>query len=78
MNTRNLSKVKGRQALKSDNLTAICELIVIENVGASTSHKPMASTACYSDSFARLFYNYEGLRIYSAGNRAVYVLLGTF
>jgi hypothetical protein len=32
---------KGRRARKPDNLTAICELIVYKNVGASTSHSPM-------------------------------------
>jgi hypothetical protein len=38
MSTRNLLGGKGRQARKADNLAAICES---ENVGASTSHKPM-------------------------------------
>jgi hypothetical protein len=38
MSTRNLPRGKGRPALKAGNLTAVCEL----NVGASTSHKPMA------------------------------------
>jgi hypothetical protein len=33
--------VKGQAARKADNLTAICELIVYENVKALTSHNPM-------------------------------------
>jgi hypothetical protein len=36
---------KGRPARKADNLTAICEPIVLGNMGASTS------TACYRDNF---------------------------
>jgi hypothetical protein len=39
--TRNLPGRKGRPARKADNLTAICELICLENVGASTFHNPM-------------------------------------
>jgi hypothetical protein len=31
-----------RPARKADNLTAICEPIVLENVGTLTSHKPTA------------------------------------
>jgi hypothetical protein len=41
MSTRNLPGGKGWLALKADNLTAICELTVIENVGASMSHNPI-------------------------------------
>jgi hypothetical protein len=41
MSTRNIPGGKGRPARKADNLTAICEPIVIENVGASASHNPM-------------------------------------
>jgi hypothetical protein len=41
MSTRNLPGGKGRPAHKADNLTAICEPIVLENVGASTSHNPL-------------------------------------
>jgi hypothetical protein len=41
MNTRNLPGGKGRPARWADNLTAICEPIVLENVGASTSHSTM-------------------------------------
>jgi hypothetical protein len=33
--------VKVRAARKPDNLTAICEPIVLKSVGASTSHNPM-------------------------------------
>jgi hypothetical protein len=35
--TRNLAGGEGRPSLKDDNLTAICEPIVLKNVGASTS-----------------------------------------
>jgi hypothetical protein len=41
MSTRNIPGGEGRPAHKADNLTAICELIVYKNVGASTSHSPM-------------------------------------
>jgi hypothetical protein len=41
MSTRNLPGAKGRPARKADNLTAICEPIVLDNVGPSTSHNPM-------------------------------------
>jgi hypothetical protein len=38
MSTRNLPGGKGGPVRKADNLTAVCEAIVIENVGTSTSH----------------------------------------
>jgi hypothetical protein len=41
MSTRNLPGGKGCAARKADKLTAICEPIFLENVGASTSHNPM-------------------------------------
>jgi hypothetical protein len=41
MSTRNLPRDKGRPARKADNLTAICEQICLENMGASTSHRFM-------------------------------------
>jgi hypothetical protein len=45
MSTRNLpgggGGGKGRPARKAGNLTAICEPIVWENVGASASHNTM-------------------------------------
>jgi hypothetical protein len=41
MSTRNIPGGKGWLARKADNLTVICELICLENVGASTSHNPM-------------------------------------
>jgi hypothetical protein len=41
MSIRNLPGGKGRPGRKADNLTAICESIVRENVGASTSHNPL-------------------------------------
>jgi hypothetical protein len=40
MNTRNLPRGKGLPARKADNLTAILS-DSLENVEASTSHKPM-------------------------------------
>jgi hypothetical protein len=41
MSTRTLPEGKGWSARKADNLTAICEQICLEHVGASTSHNPM-------------------------------------
>jgi hypothetical protein len=41
MSTRYLHSVKERPALKTDNLTAICESGFLENVTASTSNSPM-------------------------------------
>jgi hypothetical protein len=41
MSTRNHSGDKGRPTRKADNLTAVCEPICLENVGASMSHNPM-------------------------------------
>jgi hypothetical protein len=41
MSIKNLPGSKGRLASKADNLTAVCELIILENVGASTSHTRM-------------------------------------
>jgi hypothetical protein len=43
MSTRNFPGSKGRPAREAHSLTAICEPIVqtLENVGASTSYKPM-------------------------------------
>jgi hypothetical protein len=41
MSTRNLPGSKGQPAYKADILTAICELMCRENVGASMSHNPM-------------------------------------
>jgi hypothetical protein len=57
MSTKNLPEgIKGgRPARKADNLTAICP----ENVGASTSHKPMGPHALLQGQlylvFCRLF-----------------------
>jgi hypothetical protein len=47
--------VKVRPERKADNLTAICELIVLENVGASTYHDPMGLKFCHRD---RLTFNF--------------------
>jgi hypothetical protein len=41
MSIRYISGSKGRAAHKADNLTAICEPTVKENVGASTSQNPV-------------------------------------
>jgi hypothetical protein len=41
MSTRNLLGGRGWPARKADNFTATCELIFLENMGASTSHNPM-------------------------------------
>jgi hypothetical protein len=41
MNTRNIPGGKGRPGCEADNLTAICERICLENMGAPTSHNPM-------------------------------------
>jgi hypothetical protein len=41
MSIRNLLGGKGRPVRGADNLIAIYETIVYENVGASTSHNPM-------------------------------------
>jgi hypothetical protein len=40
ISTRHLPGGKGRPTRKAD-LTAICEPIVLENVGASTTHNPV-------------------------------------
>jgi hypothetical protein len=41
VSTRSLPGAKERPARKVDILTAICEPIVLENVGSSTSPNPM-------------------------------------
>jgi hypothetical protein len=41
MSTINLPGSKERPVRKADNLTAICEPICLENVGASMSHNPV-------------------------------------
>jgi hypothetical protein len=41
MSTTNLPGGKERPALKADNLTAIREPTLLENVGASTTHNPV-------------------------------------
>jgi hypothetical protein len=43
-----------------------------ENVGASTSHNPMASTACYRDSFMLQFFKKTPLLACSPANFLVY------
>jgi hypothetical protein len=41
MSTRNHPGSKGRPGRKANNLTTICEPIGLQNVGTSTSQKPM-------------------------------------
>jgi hypothetical protein len=41
ISTKDLPGGKGRPACKADNLTAICELTVYKNVGASMPHNPV-------------------------------------
>jgi hypothetical protein len=41
VSTRNLPGGTGRPVCKADNLTAICEPIVVENVGDSTVRNPL-------------------------------------
>jgi hypothetical protein len=48
---RNLSVDEGRLALKADNLTAICELIVQKMRESQHLTTPGASVACYRDAF---------------------------
>jgi hypothetical protein len=48
--TRDLAGDEGRRARKAE-LTAICEPIVVENVGALTPQPYGASAAFYRDSF---------------------------
>jgi hypothetical protein len=40
MSTRNLPVGEGRPARKADNISAIFEQIVLENVGASQTYEP--------------------------------------
>jgi hypothetical protein len=55
MSSRNLRGVKGRPARRADNLTTICEQLSRQNVGASTSHKPMDLHGQLQGSFQLLF-----------------------
>jgi hypothetical protein len=41
MSTMNFPGGEGRPVRKADNLTTICEPIVLEDVGALASHNPM-------------------------------------
>jgi hypothetical protein len=58
--TRPLAETSGtsiygsKMWLAHDNLTAICELIILENVGGSTSHNPMGIHSLLLDSFTFL------------------------
>jgi hypothetical protein len=52
MSTRNLPRGKEPPARKADNLTAICEPMSRENVGASTSYNRMG---LHMDNFTFLF-----------------------
>jgi hypothetical protein len=51
MSTRKLPGGKGRPACKADNLTAICEPIVLKMWKPRRLTTLWASTACYRDSF---------------------------
>jgi hypothetical protein len=53
MSTRNLTGGKGRPASKADNLTTICEPIVLKMWMPRHLTTLWASTACYTDSFAK-------------------------
>jgi hypothetical protein len=57
MSTRNLPGGKGRPALKIDNLTAICELIVGEMWKLRLLTTLWASRACYKDSFTFIYWH---------------------
>jgi hypothetical protein len=54
ISTRNLPGGKNRPAYRADNLAAICEPIVGENVGASTSRNPKDIHGLYSNNFTFL------------------------
>jgi hypothetical protein len=47
MATRNLPAGKVRPVHKADNLTDICEAIVQNMLGASTSHNPMGLSGLF-------------------------------
>jgi hypothetical protein len=55
MSTRNLPGGKGRPAREADNLTAICELIVVKMWGPRRLITLWAFKACYRDSFTFFF-----------------------
>jgi hypothetical protein len=57
MSARNHPGVKGLLARKADNLAAICDLIILSNVGACTSHYPMGLHALLQDSFTFYLFN---------------------
>jgi hypothetical protein len=52
MSSRNLPGGEGLPARGAGNLTAICERMCKQNVGASTSHNPMGLHGIYRNSFA--------------------------
>jgi hypothetical protein len=51
MSTTNLHEGKKWPARRTDNLAAICETNVLENVGASTSRNPKGLHGLYVDNF---------------------------
>jgi hypothetical protein len=55
MSTRNLPGGKGRPAREADNLTAICESIVLKMWEPRRLTTLWAFTACYMDSFTFFF-----------------------
>jgi hypothetical protein len=66
MNTRNLPGGKGQSAHKADNLTAICEPIVLKMWKPRRLTTLWTFTVCYKDSFTLLLpYNYYKTRTYT-------------
>jgi hypothetical protein len=55
MSTRNLPEGKGRSARKGGNLAGICEPVMLENVGAPTSHKSMGLQGLLQGQFYFIF-----------------------
>jgi hypothetical protein len=43
---------------KTNNLTALCEPSVLDNVGSLTSHNPIGLHSLLGDSFTFTFYSY--------------------
>jgi hypothetical protein len=47
--------IRTRPVREADKHTAICESIILDNVGFSTSHKPTGHRACYGDRFTFVY-----------------------
>jgi hypothetical protein len=65
MSTRNLPGGKGMLVRKADNLTAICEPIVLETVGASTSHNTMGLHGLVQGELYLLYFTFTGISLRS-------------